>query len=66
MKKFAVYIHTVEGGDAAVGEVEANSQAEVFEKIYRDNLFYDYSYKRKSFRINLSHITKVIVVEMNK
>lgn len=63
LKNFVVYIHTV-GGKEQLVELQARSRTEVFEKVYQNTLFYDIDYKNKSYRINLSHIVKVIAVEV--
>lgn len=63
MKNFAVFIHTVDGEETVAGILEAASEQEILDRIYKGDYFYDFSHQRNFYRIKLSHITKVRIVE---
>lgn len=63
MTEYKLYIHTVDGGDAITQVVEAESEHAVIEKVYRSNNFYDFFDDKRTYRVNLSHVTKIVVTE---
>lgn len=66
MKRFTLYIYTVNQAEASVFSVEGASRQGVIDMVYANEKFYDYGDGKTTVRINISHIVKVIVKESQK
>lgn len=66
MKEFKVKIFTVEREEAALTQnIEAVSEQDVLNQIYKNDIFYETVVKKTTYRITLAHITRIKVTPVD-